>query len=128
MDCSPRQMRIAANKARNPPSVAHFEQQTASALKTRRNKKNLTAAQAQGKNTGRWTDEEHRKFNEGKIQIFLSILIQLYTLHQNAVCTPASPKELAFATKQLHDQPRSSHLVSPSARLRAVRVRSKTNV
>ena len=32
----------------------------------RRSKKNLTAAQALGKTTGRWTDEEHQRFNEGK--------------------------------------------------------------
>ena len=30
-----------------------------SALKMRRNKKQVTAAQAQGKVTGRWTEEEH---------------------------------------------------------------------
>ena len=44
-----------------------------SMLKARRNKKHLTAAQAQGKVTGRWTEEEHERFNEGKfesIQIF----------------------------------------------------------
>ena len=42
-----------------------------SMLKARRNKKNQTAAQAQGKVTGRWTEEEHERFNEGKsIQIF----------------------------------------------------------
>ena len=45
-----------------------------SALKARRNKKNLTAAQSQGKVTGRWTEEEHERFNEGKsIQIFPDI-------------------------------------------------------
>jgi hypothetical protein len=37
-----------------------------SMLKSRRNKKNLTAAQSQGKVTGRWTEEEHERFNEGK--------------------------------------------------------------
>ena len=37
-----------------------------SVLKARRNKKNVTAAQAQGKVTGRWTEEEHERFNEGK--------------------------------------------------------------
>ena len=37
------------------------------ALEMRRNKKdNLTAAKAQGKVTGRWTEEEHDRFNEGK--------------------------------------------------------------
>lgn len=45
-----------------------------SALKARRNKKNFTAAQTQGKVTGRWTEEEHERFNEGKsIQIFPDI-------------------------------------------------------
>jgi len=45
---------------------------TQSALKMRRNKKNPTAAQSLGKTTGRWTEEEHQRFNEGKenIQIF----------------------------------------------------------
>ena len=42
------------------------DQDVQSALKIRRNKKNLTAAQAMGKTTGRWTDEEHQRFNEGK--------------------------------------------------------------
>ena len=44
-----------------------------SALKMRRNKKSVTAAMAMGKVTGRWTEEEHQRFNEGKllkIQIF----------------------------------------------------------
>ena len=36
-----------------------------SALKARRNKKVFTAAQQQGKVTGRWTEEEHQRFNEG---------------------------------------------------------------
>jgi len=35
-----------------------------SALKMRRNKKHSTAAQALGKTTGRWTEEEHQRFNE----------------------------------------------------------------
>jgi hypothetical protein len=48
------------------------EQDAQSALKIRRNKKNFTAAQVMGKTTGRWTDEEHQRFNEGKqIQIFI---------------------------------------------------------
>ena len=37
-----------------------------SALKMRRSKKSATAAQKHGKVTGRWTDEEHERFNEGK--------------------------------------------------------------
>jgi len=32
---------------------------TKQSLKARRNKKNATAAQLQGKVTGRWTEEEH---------------------------------------------------------------------
>ena len=32
----------------------------------RRNKRNNTAAEVQGKTTGRWTDEEHERFEEGK--------------------------------------------------------------
>ena len=43
-----------------------------SALKQRRNKKNVTAAQAVGKTTGRWTEEEHLRFNEGKLSEFKS--------------------------------------------------------
>ena len=50
-------------------ALAHPDE--VSMLKMRRNKKNFTAAQAQGKVTGRWTEEEHERFNEGKsIQIF----------------------------------------------------------
>ena len=50
-------------------ALAHPEE--ISMLKMRRNKKNFTAAQVQGKVTGRWTEEEHERFNEGKsIQIF----------------------------------------------------------
>ena len=44
-----------------------------SALKMRRNKKNATAAQALGKTTGRWTEEEHQRFNEGKFGEFKSL-------------------------------------------------------
>ena len=42
-------------------SFAHVTQlkDSKSALKARRNKKNATAAQLQGKVTGRWTEEEH---------------------------------------------------------------------
>lgn len=43
-----------------------MDRQGASALKFRRSKKGLTAAQLQGKVTGRWTDDEHKKFTEGK--------------------------------------------------------------
>jgi len=32
--------------------------------KARRDKKSQTAAQVQGKTTGRWSDEEHRRFKE----------------------------------------------------------------
>lgn len=42
------------------------ERDELSHLKMRRNKKNVTAAQAQGKVTGRWTEEEHLRFQEGK--------------------------------------------------------------
>lgn len=35
------------------------ERASSSCLKARRNKKNMTAAQQQGKVTGRWTEEEH---------------------------------------------------------------------
>ena len=46
------------------------DQDDQSALKMRRNKKNsLTAARALGKVTGRWTEEEHQRFNEGKVKI-----------------------------------------------------------
>jgi len=45
-------------------------------LKARRNKKNATAAQLQGKVTGRWTEEEHQRFLEGK-QEFKSFHIRL---------------------------------------------------
>ena len=38
------------------------EREESSALKMRRNKKLATAAQVQGKVTGRWTDEEHQRF------------------------------------------------------------------
>jgi hypothetical protein len=38
------------------------EREESSALKMRRNKKLATAAQVQGKVTGRWTDEEHLRF------------------------------------------------------------------
>ena len=38
------------------------EPEESSALKMRRNKKSGTAAQVQGKVTGRWTDEEHQRF------------------------------------------------------------------
>ena len=41
------------------------------ALEMRRKKNdNLTAAKAQGKVTGRWTEEEHDRFNEGKCGAF----------------------------------------------------------
>lgn len=43
-------------------SSGAVDQGESSALKMRRNKKNLTAAQSQGKVTGRWTDEEHERF------------------------------------------------------------------
>jgi hypothetical protein len=33
----------------------------------RHNKKGATAAQLYGKTTGRWTDEEHERFLEGKV-------------------------------------------------------------
>ena len=50
-------------------ALAHPDE--VSMLKMRRNKKGQTAAQVQGKVTGRWTEEEHERFNEGKsIQIF----------------------------------------------------------
>lgn len=42
------------------------EREELSHLKMRRNKKNMTAAQTQGKVTGRWTEEEHQRFQEGK--------------------------------------------------------------
>jgi len=38
------------------------EREESSALKMRRSKKLATAAQVQGKVTGRWTDEEHQRF------------------------------------------------------------------
>ena len=47
-------------------SLNHVDEQVLSALKNRRIKKGKTAAQAQGKVTGRWTDEEHERFQEGK--------------------------------------------------------------
>ena len=55
-----------------PSAMTSGEREDLSALKMRRNKKNVTAAQAQGKVTGRWTEEEHQRFQEGKfrIQIF----------------------------------------------------------
>ena len=57
--------------ASSDSQVALAHPEDISMLKMRRNKKNLTAAQAQGKVTGRWTEEEHERFNEGKlIQIF----------------------------------------------------------
>ena len=34
--------------------------------KARRDKKHVTAAQNLGKVTGRWTDEEHKRFRQGK--------------------------------------------------------------
>ena len=70
------------NKARPRPPLdgdsqeflagAFDELQRSSALKQRRNKKNVTAAQAVGKTTGRWTEEEHQRFNEGKPSEFKS--------------------------------------------------------
>jgi len=53
-----------------PPSAAPAKPSGCSfgvsSLKMRRIKLPETAAQAQGKVTGRWSDEEHQRFNEGK--------------------------------------------------------------
>lgn len=47
----------------------------------RRNKKNYTAAQVHGKTTGRWTDEEHDRFSEGKLRLLCIIHMGIYGIY-----------------------------------------------